>query len=54
MLNNITAVTNLSDVSTPTIGSLVLKVYKEVSEDLGTPPLTGDYAIPALLGVHYR
>ncbi|MCX2492633.1 hypothetical protein OQX63_04065 [Pedobacter sp. PF22-3] len=34
VLNNITAVTNLSDVSIPTIGSLILKVYKAVSEDL--------------------
>lgn len=34
VLNNITAVTNLSDVSIPTIGSIVFKVYKEVSEEL--------------------
>jgi len=34
VLNNITAITNMSDVSIPSIGAMILKVYKEVSEDL--------------------
>ncbi len=49
VLNNITAVTNLSDVSIPTIGELVLKVYKEVSEDL-TPILNKNGLSEIILG----
>jgi hypothetical protein len=49
VLNNITAVTNLSDVSIPTIGELVLGVYKEVSEDL-TPILNKNGLSEIILG----
>ncbi|QXV66839.1 hypothetical protein INP83_07075 [Mucilaginibacter sp. 21P] len=34
VLNNITVMTNLSDLSIPSIGALVFKVYKGVSEEL--------------------